>query len=200
MKQGYDPLATFRAALAAGDDEAAEAAVGRFPADEPTLAALLTLASSDDSDERWWGLRGLVADAQSEPEHRDQTIPLLLAALEDAGEPLRCLAALGLGQLQVTEAIPALVHHLGDPSGWVRGAMSDGLAMMGEAALPALGEALQDPHEGVRVRAAHALHKIKSPQAARWLFPALSDDNQLVRNYAYETLNELGMLTTLLVS
>lgn len=199
MKQ-YDPLMVFRAALAAGDDEAAEAAVSRFPADEATLAALLTLAHSEDGDERWWGLRGLVADAQIQPEHRGHTLPLLLAALAEGDEPLRCLAALGLGQLQVTEAIPALVGHLGDPSGWVRGAVSDGLAMMGEAALPALGDALQDPHEGVRVRAAHALHKIKSPQAARWLFPALADDNQLVRNYAYETLNELGLLTTLLVS
>ncbi len=88
---------------------------------------------------------------------------------------------------------------LTDSSGWVRGAAADGLAMMGEPAIPALGAAIQDDREGVRVRAARALYKIKSPKAAPWLFPALNDPNPIVHTYAYETLDELGLLTTVLV-
>ena len=82
-----------------------------------------------------------------------------------------------------------------------RDAGLDGLLieLIGEPAVPALGDALQDEREGVRVRAAYALHKIGSRKAARWLFPALNDPNHIVHTYAYETLDQMGMLTTILV-
>jgi HEAT repeat protein len=95
--------------------------------------------------------------------------------------------------------LPALTLLLADPSGWVRGAAADALALIGEPAVPALGEALQDPREGVRVRAAYALRRIKSAKSARWLFPALNDPNHIVHTYAYEALDEMGMLDTVLV-
>lgn len=188
------------AAIAEEDDEAAEAAIidltrTNGAAREP----LLELCASPDPDQRWWAVRGLAALAEADEVNRASTTPALVNALSDADDAVRCVAALALGQLQAASAIPSLMLLLSDPSGWVRGAAADALALMGEAAVPALGEALQDEREGVRVRAAYSLRKICSPKSARWLFPALNDPNPIVHTYAYETLDQLGYLTTILV-
>ncbi len=176
-------------AIAAGDDDAAEAAVASLGA--PALPALIHLCAADDDDRRWWGVRAVAQIMDQEVEAREQAMPALFAALHDP--------ALALGEARAASAIPALTLLLADPSGWVRGAAADALALIGEPAVPALGEALQDPREGVRVRAAYALHRIKSRASARWLFPALNDPNHIVHTYAYETLEEMGLLTTVLV-
>ncbi len=187
-------------AIAADDDEAAEAAVaGLSTLNGAALPYLMTLSRADDDNQRWWGVRAVAELAEEHPTEREQAIPTLLSALNDSEDSIRCVAALGLGQMQAASAIPALALLLADPSGWVRGAAANALALMGEPAVPALGEALQDPREGVRVRAAYALNKIKSVRSARWLFPALNDPNHIVHTYAYETLDELGMLNTVLV-
>lgn len=187
-------------AIAADDDEAADAAVEALTQQGPEACqALVELYGSPDPDQRWWAVRGLAALAEAQDACRELAIPALAEAMTDADEAVRCAAALALGQLQAASAIPALVLLLADPSGWVRGAAADALALMGEMALPALGEAMQDPREGVRVRAAYALRKICSPKSARWLFPALNDPNPLVHTYAYETLDQLGLLNNILL-
>lgn len=187
-------------AVAANDDEAADAAVEALTQQGPAACkALVELCGSPDPDQRWWAVRGLAALAEAEDACRELAIPPLVEAMSDPDEAVRCAVALALGRLQAASAIPALVLLLADPSGWVRGAAADALALMGEVALPALGEAMQDPREGVRVRAAYALRKICSPDAARWLFPALNDPNPLVQTYAYETLDQLGLLNNVLL-
>ena len=125
--------------------------------------------------------------------------PALIEALNDPDEPVRCAAALALGQLQAKEAIPALAACLDDESGWVRQSVADALALMGETAIPSLVQALGDERDGVRVRAAYALNKIRSMKAATPLFHALNDPNYLVRFYAYEALDSLGLLDVILV-
>lgn len=193
-------LAPLLQAIEAGDDEAAEAAVAHLSTlNGAALSSLAQLNRSDDHDQRWWAVRAIAELAEENPAHRDQAIPILLGALSDTEDPIRCVAALGLGQIQAASAIPALALLLADPSGWVRGAAAAALALIGEPAVPALGEALQDPREGVRVRAAYALHRIKSVKSARWLFPALNDSNPIVHTYAYEALDEMGLLSTVLV-
>lgn len=197
MTDLLQPLLT---AIRAGDDDAAEAAVAQLrTAADVALPLLADLSTTGDDDQRWWGVRAVAGLAEEEPSLREQAIPLLLAALHDPDDSIRCVAALGLGQAQAASAIPALALLLADPSGWVRGAAANALALIGEPAVPTLGEALQDPREGVRVRAAYALHRIKSVPSARWLFPALNDPNHIVHTYAYETLEEMGLLTTVLV-
>lgn len=187
-------------AIAAGDDDAAEAAVARLSTlDGAGVTQLVRLCATGDDDQRWWGVRGAAEVADQQPATREQIIPALLSALNDREDSVRCVAALALGELGAASAIPALALLLADPSGWVRGAAADALALIGEPAVPALGEALQDPREGVRVRAAYALHRIKSVKSARWLFPALNDPNHIVHTYAYETLDEMGLLATVLV-
>lgn len=185
-------------AIDAGDDEAAEIAILEF-CRQDGVDPLIELAQSEDSDRRWWGVRGLAEVAEERPEHRDAAMPALLNALNDPEDSVRCVAALALGQAKAASAIPSLTLLLSDQSGWVRGAAADALALIGEPAIPALGEALQDEREGVRVRAAYALYKIKNIKTARWLFPALNDPNHIVHTYAYEALDEMGLLNTLLV-
>ena len=192
-----DPLMQ---AIAASDDDAAEAAVARLSAaNGAVLPLLVALSQAEDDNQRWWGVRAVAELAEEHREARAQAIPALLHALNDREDSIRCVAALALGQMQAASAIPALALLLAAPSGWVRGAAANALALIGEPAVPALGEALQDPRDGVRVRAAYALHKIKSAKSARWLFPALNDSNHIVHTYAYETLDDLGMLNTVLV-
>lgn len=187
-------------AIAADDDEAAESAIMALSQQaDMAFPALLELARSADPDQRWWAVRGLAALAAADANARPLALPVIVDALCDEDEALRCAAALALGQLQATSAIPSLVLHLADANGWVRSAAADALALLGEAAVPALCQALQDEREGVRVRAAYALNKIRSPKSARWLFAALNDPNYLVHTYAYEALDGMGLLNTILV-
>lgn len=187
-------------AIAEEDDEAAEGAILELiNRNGMDCSPLLRLSQSANADQRWWAVRGLAALAEADEANRAAVMPAIVDALSDPDDAVRCVAALALGQLQAASAIPALVLLLAVPSGWVRGAAADALALMGEAAVPALGEALYDPRDGIRVRAAYALRKICSPKSARWLFPALNDPNHLVHAYAYETLNQMGLLNTVLL-
>jgi HEAT repeat protein len=187
-------------AIDAGNDEEAEDAVLALCAgNDDALPLLAALAQAPVDDYRWWAVRGLAELGEEDAAQREAAMPILLEALHDPDDAIRCLSATALGQMHATGAIPALAILLADSSGWVRGAAADGLAMIGEPAIPALGAAIQDDREGVRVRAARALYKIKSPKAAPWLFPALNDPNPIVHTYAYETLDELGLLTTVLI-
>lgn len=189
------------AAIDADDDERAEAAVIELASTNgAALPLLLELSHSQDQDRRWWAVRGLAAMAEQDGNQRAASMPVLMDALNDPDDAVRCVACIALGQLEATSAIPALVLMLADSSGWVRSAAADALTMIGEPSVPALGEALQDERDGVRVRAAYALRKIQSPKSARWLFPALGDSNHLVHTYAYDALNEMGLLETLLIS
>jgi HEAT repeat protein len=195
-----DMLKPLLDAIADDDDEAAEEAIMSLSArNGDALPLLMELSQSPDHDRRWWAVRGFAEVGEEYADRRGQVIPALLEALGDPDDAIRCVAALALGQLKATSSIPALTLLLADPSGWVRSAAADGLAMMGETAVPALGEALQDDRDGVRVRAAYALSKIRSVRSARWLFPALNDPNYIVHTYAYETLDAMGLLNTLLI-
>ncbi|MEA3335351.1 MAG: HEAT repeat domain-containing protein [Chloroflexota bacterium] len=187
-------------AIGADDDEAAEAAIIELADHEcDALALLLDLHTSDNADYRWWAVRGLAAVAEQSPDCREATMPALLLSLGDPDDAIRCVAPLALGQMRAICAIPAMTVLLSDQSGWVRGAAADALAMIGEPAVPALGTALHDERDGVRVRAAYALYRIHSERSAPWLFPALNDPNHLVQSYAYEALDEMGLLDTILV-
>ncbi len=203
-----DTLQAFLDAISAGDDDTAERAAQAFSGLTALLPAVRPLLADPDPDRRWWAVR-LLASLGG-----DEAGALLVARLNDSDEATRCAAALGLGQLRATYAIPALTAHLADASGWVRDSAADALAMIGAPALPALVEALSAGRDGVRVRAAGALRKIVSgalvgrrsaefePQF--WptigaLFTALNDPNRLVRHNAYEALDRLGLLETLLI-
>ena len=114
---------------------------------------------------------------------------------------MRAAAALALGYLYarvpdaVTPALDQVAALLSDNEGMVRQAAADCLALCGDGAVEALGRILRhSTHQGARTRAAGALRKIATMRSAAILYPLLNDGNHLVRMYAYEGLDEMGLL------
>ena len=194
-----EPFPNLLDAIDAGDDERAErVALQLTAADEP---ALLALAETEDVDSRWWAVRGLAVCGGT------QAVPALLAALGDGDAGVRAAAVMALAVLH--QRVPAAVEpHLGeaarllaDDDGMVRQAAADTLAQCGDDAVPALAAVIfQGTHQGARTRAAAALRKIATMKAAAVLYPMLNDSNHMVRAYAYEGLDEMGLLENILVT
>ena len=185
-------------AIARQDDEDAERlALLLTPADEPALLALLV---STNEDERWWAVRGLALAGSR------HCIPQLGGCLHDAAAAVRAAAAMALSELHthypadVVLELDAVATLLADDEGYVRQAAADSLAQCGDDAVPALGHVLRaSEHQGARTRAAGALRKIATMKAAAILYALLNDENHLVRAYAYEGLDEMGLLENVLV-
>ncbi|MCB0114522.1 MAG: HEAT repeat domain-containing protein [Caldilineaceae bacterium] len=186
----------FLAATAAGEDEKAEALVPLLTAaDIPALHAMVV---ASDVDIRWWAIRALaeVGNAAS--------VRILVDALANDDADLRAVAAMSLGELHTTQpaavnaCLADLAARLADEDGQVRMAAVTALIHCGDDAVPVLAAALADEQDGVRVHAARALHGIGSMKAAPPLYHHLEDSHPLVRHYAYETLERLGLLENLL--
>ncbi len=200
-------ISQFLASIDHGDDSASEQLVAQLSlGDEP---ALLELAKTGNIDQRWWALRALALIGST------QAVTKIVAALNDIDLTIRAVAAMALGQLhqrhpsEVGEHLPALAAHLADEEGSVRQAALEALAQCGDAALPALVEVLRGDHQAARTRAAMAVRKIAQKSqtqiaptmaAAGVLYRCLNDGNYLVHTYAYEGLDELGLLETLLLA
>ncbi len=195
-------LQNFLAAIDSEQDEQAEAQASHLTAaDEPDLLSLL---STTDANRRWWAVRALALWGTP------TAILSLQSALVDEDAALRAAAALALGHLAtrapaaVRPTLAGLAAKLADDEGMVRQAVADALVMCGDDAVPALVAILrnqaQSGHEGARTRAAYALRKIATMKAAGALYHCLNDDNYLVRMYAQEGLDEMGLLENILVT
>ncbi len=202
MPDTNDLMQALLDAIAADDDEQAEAAVRALASLPGILPALRPLLGDPDENRRWWAVRALAVIGG------DEAVRLLVEHLSDPDEPTRCAAALALGELRAEPALPALLAALTDASGWVRDSAADALSMIGVAALPDLVTAMADTRDGVRVRASRAIGRIVGPALAgktlneygreylpalTAMYAALNDANRLVRTNAYDTLNGLGL-------
>lgn len=191
-------LAPLLQAIADDDDTQAERLVLQLTsAAEP---ALHTLLATGNADQRWWAVRALAHCGTA------QTLPVLLTTLRADDAALRTVAAMALGALYprlapaLTPQLGTLAQCLADDEGMVRQAAADALIQCGDAALDALVTILRtSTHEGARSRAAYALRKIGTPATIPALFHCLNDPNYLVHTYAYEALDEMGLLETELV-
>ncbi len=188
----------FMRAIATGDDAQTERWVPQLTAaDEANLLARL---QNGDAEQRWWAARALAHCGNA------TAAPILRTLLTDPNPELRVVAALALGELHarmpdsVRPLLDDLAAHLADGDGRVRQAVADTLARCGNDAVPALANVLQGDHEGARTRAAYALRKIATLPAAGLLYRHLNDPNYLVRTYAYEGLDEMGLLETMLMT
>ncbi len=194
-----DRFRQFLNAVAAGDDEQTEqAALALTSADSSALIALL---ASPDADMRWWATRALAACGDA------GAATAIAPLLHDAESSVRAVTLLALGHLyprQPAEVVPLLddvAQCLKDDDGLVRQTAADALSMCGDDAVPALARILfQQSHEGARTRAASALRKLATMKAAGVLYAVLNDPNHMVRMYAYEGLDEMGLLETVLVT
>lgn len=175
-------------ALVSGDDESREAAavaLGRFG--KAAIESLATLLDQDDADARWWATRALAEI------HEEGTVLPLVRVLTDADPDVRACAALALGRTGDGVAAPALATRLADESAFVASIAADALSMLGEPAVDALAEMLTDDDPHVRLLAVRALARIKSQRAIGPLFGVLEDSSYLVRYYAQEALEALGV-------
>jgi Uri superfamily endonuclease len=174
--------------LAAGSDESREAAVqalARFGSRgaKPLVAMLATR----DSDRRWWATRALAEIGGPD------AVMALKDVLDDADPDLRACAALALGRIRDASAAPALATRLGDPSAFVASIAADALSLIGEAAVETLAASLSSSETHTRLLAVRALSRIRSQAAIGPLFGVLEDPSYLVRYYAQEALEALGV-------
>lgn len=196
-----DPtLASLLAAIHANDDDTAEQVVTGYTAESaPALADIVALFGVDDADRRWWAVRTAAAIAPWTEGGAAVLEQPLRQALHDPDPAVRCAAALAVGQLQLDTLVAELACCLADGSGWVRSSAADALALMGNSAVPALLTVLAGQNEGARTRAAYALSKIRTMEVANAFYHCLADENQLVQTYAYDTLEQMGLLQMVFV-
>ena len=174
--------------LARGDEQSREAAalaLGRCG--HAALGHLTKMIDSDDCDVRWWAARAL-AEIGGTP----AAVPLC-AALGDADPDVRACAALALGRIRAGDAAAALVQRLGDESAFVASIAADALAMIGDGAADALIEAIDDDRPHTRLLAVRALGRMRVQRAIGPLFGLLEDSSYLVRHYAREALEAMGV-------
>jgi len=86
------------------------------------------------------------------------------------------------------------VARLSDPSAYVGRLAADALAQFGQAAVPALIDALKEGGVAARAGAARALSAIQPQEAVEALCEALDDPSAIVTYYAEEALGKMGVL------
>jgi len=175
-------------ALASGEDEGREAAaLALGPFGSEAIQPLADLLAGGDADTRWWSARALAEIGGEE------ATPLLVATLADADPDVRACAALALGRIRAGEAAPDLAACLADESTFVAEIVADALSLIGEPAVEALAAMLDAEDPRVRLMAVRALARIRSQQAIGPLFGVLEDSSYLVRYYAQDALEALGV-------
>jgi HEAT repeat protein len=176
------------AALLEGSDEDREtAAVALGHRGREALAPLAELLADRHSDARWWAARALAEVGGP------GAVPLLVDVLEDDDADVRTCACLALGRIGDGQAAAALVGRLADESPFVAGIAADALSMIGEPAVAALVGCLDAEDTHTRLLAVRALARIRSQAAIGPLFGVLEDSSYLVRHYAQEALEALGV-------
>jgi Uri superfamily endonuclease len=174
--------------LVSSDEESREAAavaLGRLGA--RVAERLAILLQDEDMHIRWWAARAL-AEVGS-----DRAIAPLVSGLDDVEPDVRACAALALGRIGDGSAAPALASRLADESAFVASIAADALSMIGEPAVEALADKLADESPHVRLLAVRALGRTKSQRAIVPLFGVLEDSSYLVRYYAQDALEALGV-------
>lgn len=117
---------------------------------------------------------------------------LFLSALKDADKGVRGQAARALAGLGV-EAVPDLLHLLGDKEWRIRYRAAEALGMSRSVnAAAALIPALTDEKDHVRYMAAKSLGLMGVQSAIIPLIASLSDENEYVRRMAAHSLEKIG--------
>ncbi|MFD5248167.1 HEAT repeat domain-containing protein [Amycolatopsis sp. NPDC058340] len=116
----------------------------------------------------------------------------LLAILPETADRVRAAVAEALGALRHAPALPALVAIAEDPdeTGAVRAQAVFAAGACGDRDLPL--QALRDPNEAVRVRAAEILGDFPGAEVATALGRAIGEDTRDVQRAALESLGKHG--------
>jgi len=172
----------------ATETAAENAAIALGKLGDAGLPAIQILRASSNTDERFWAVRALWANAAP------AAIDILLQLLTDVDEMIRSAAALALGEMHAENAIEPLVTMLTTDTGSAGDHAADALSKIGLAAETPLIKALSHSQRWVRVRAAKALVPIESHAAIAPLINRLDhDESYLVRHYADVALKRMGV-------
>jgi len=167
------------------------------------LASLLDDASPVDPavcGERTWRFRGN-EDLTTPGEQAASALvaigspsqPIFLKALAGPAWVARKNAAWGLGALDASEAVPALIEALKDTDAGVREQVAWALGAIGDRrAVDGLVGALGDSAAGVRKQSAWALGAIGDRRAVQGLMRALKDADAGVRKQSAWALGAIG--------
>jgi HEAT repeat protein len=167
------------------------------------LAAMLDDASPVDPavcGDRTWRFRG--QQEQTSPGEQaasalvaigEPSKPIFMKALAGPAWVARKNAAWGLGALDASEAVPALIEALKDTDAGVREQVAWALGAIGDRrAVDGLVAALGDGVAGVRKQAAWALGALGDRRAVPGLTRALKDADAGVRKQAAWALGAIG--------
>jgi HEAT repeat protein len=185
-------LPTILAKLQGSDDELAHAAamdIAALPTEmiPDALRGLEMLLADPNADKRWWAVRALAEIPDG------KTPDLLVEALKDESPSVRQCAALGLRLQPNSAAIPPLAAALDDEDHLVREIAAEALAGIGEPAVLALLEVLENGSRISRLFSVRALAKIGDTRAIPALFTALDEDSALMEYWAAEGLERMGV-------
>jgi HEAT repeat protein len=123
----------------------------------------------------------------------DRVLEPLLRALRSSDWIVRMHATKALGRLKHPDSVPALIPLLQDKVKAVRAEASSALAAIGDAAIPALLDALRHDEWLVRLHAVESLGKTRSRMAVPPLLSALFNDaDSAIREDAVRALGEIG--------
>jgi HEAT repeat protein len=125
-----------------------------------------------------------------------QSVPTLLAALEDKDPDVRNVAAHSLGRMRLQATEEALVGLLGKHDQAVSARIAAICIEMGSRTAPLLIKSLRDGSPKARFWAAKILGEIRDPRATRSLADALLDTDPEVRSAATWALGQVADRST----
>lgn len=173
--------------LSSGNEARAEAAVPLLLSmDADAIPALLELSRSPNVDTRWWALRVIASSPHSRTEW-------LVSFLNDPAPEVRQCAALGLAIKHDENAIYPLVRALNDGDSMVGSLAANALVKIGNAAVPALIEAVRNGSRPKRIQAVRALAEIRDHRAIPVMMQVMQEDSALLQHWAQEGLERLGL-------
>ncbi len=181
-------LETLLEELTSGDDERAEAAVPRFiKHGSIAVEALAGLLGEEDSNTRWWATRalgtfeGLIAKKY------------LRLGLQDQDIAVQQCALLGLREHPDPNAVRDLTSLLTHPDWMIKRLAADALIATGKEATQELIAVIENGEQAARLEAVRALATIEDQTAIPILFKVLEEGSTLIRYWAEEGLQKMGV-------
>lgn len=157
------------------------------PEIDAALEELSTWLSSPDCDTRWWAVRAIAAIPDP------KTPGLLQQALTDPQACVRQCAIVGLRGHPDAGCVASLVRALEDEDPLVADLAVGALEAIGDPAVPALLELMENGPRAARLKAVRALAMIGDERSIPALFAALDEDSALIEYWASEGLERMGV-------
>lgn len=171
-----------------GSDKRAEiAALQLAAAGSHSLMTLREFLRDQDADIRWWATRTLAEI------HTPESTPLLLQALRDPEPEVQQCAALALRRQPNSDAITQLSQALSASDRLLARLAGDALIAIGEDAVPALIEVIENNPQPARLEAVRALSAIGDTRAIPILIKVLDQDSAIMEHWAGQGLEKMGV-------